>query len=87
MKKLKVKKLGKLKSAPTTGANASRRWADSYVNYLRSECHLAENTVMAYRRDLNRFLDWLGSRSIPRLTVSQLSDFVAKLGELSLIHI
>lgn len=84
MKKLKVKKLRQLKPEPTNGGNASRRWADSYVNYLRSECHLAENTVMAYRRDLNRFLEWLGNRSIPRLTVSQLSDFVAKLSEFEL---
>lgn len=81
MKKLKTSKLRRLKPKPLNGQNASKRWVDSYVDYLRSECHLADNTVMAYRRDLTRFLKWLGNKSIPRLTVSQLSDFVGSLGK------
>ena len=81
MNKLKASKLRRLKPKPLDGQNASKRWADSYVDYLRSECHLAENTVAAYRRDLRRFLKWLGTRSIPQLTVSQLSDFVGSLGK------
>ena len=55
------------------------RWAEAFVAYLRSECHLAENTVAAYRRDIRRFREWLHGRRIPQLTISELSDFVGWL--------
>lgn len=61
----------------TTGLH----WAESFVNYLRSECHLADNTVSAYQRDINRFRQWLGDRSIAGLTIRDLSDYVGHLGE------
>ena len=51
------------------------------MRYLRSECHLAENTVLAYDRDLRRFLDWLGSRRIEGLTISDLAGYPAWLTE------
>ncbi len=78
----RAKKSGALPK--TGGGQSSRRWAESYVEYLRSEAHLADNTVMAYDRDVNRFLQWLGDKQIPGLTVSQLSDFVAWLGKFNL---
>jgi len=84
MNKLKVSKQRRLKPQPLSDKNASQRWAASYVDYLRSECHLAQNTVMAYRRDVNRFLKWLGNKSISGLTVSQLADFVASLAGMGL---
>ncbi len=37
-------------------------WLDAFVDYASGECHLAENTVAAYRRDLKRFLDWCAFR-------------------------
>ena len=84
MKKLNIKKRRLLKPKPTGSRKANLRWAKSYVDYLRSECHLAENSVMAYQRDVTRFLKWLGNKSIPQLTVSQLSDFVATLSQANL---
>ena len=30
-------------------ANTGLRWIESFIDYLRSECHLAENSVMAYQ--------------------------------------
>ena len=51
------------------------------ARYLRTECHLAENTVAAYYRDIRRFFHWLGSRRLEGLTVSQLGDYVAWLQE------
>lgn len=57
----------------------SQRWGDSYLDYLRSECHLSDNTVAAYGRDMRRFSDWLGSRSVQELGIRDLSDFVASL--------
>jgi integrase/recombinase XerD len=74
-------KLRRLKPKPLTADNASRRWGEAYIDYLRSECHLAENTVMAYGRDMKRFLKWLGKRHIARLSVTELSDFVGYLAD------
>ncbi len=78
----------KLKAGQSKGSSlstdAANQWQHSFVDYLRSECHLSENTVAAYRRDIARFCQWLGSKSIPKLTISQLSDFVAWLGQFQL---
>ena len=57
------------------------RWIGVFADYLRSECHLAENTVMAYRRDLTRFFRWLGSRRIAHLKLEDLSDYASYLHE------
>lgn len=45
---------------------------------------MAENTVDAYGRDIKRFFEWLGNRSIPELTIAKLSDYVAWLGQFDL---
>jgi integrase/recombinase XerD len=65
---------------PPKPADAARVWLDGFVHYSSAECHLAENTVAAYRRDLVRFLVWLNGRSIPRLTIQDLADYAAWLG-------
>ena len=64
--------------------NADERWGESFIDYLRSECHLSVNTVMAYQRDITRFFGWVGKRDVPSLSVQELSDFVGFLGELTL---
>lgn len=58
----------------TTGP-VEHPWVKAFADYLRSECHLADNTVAAYRRDLRRFVEWLGPRKIPQLTVRELADY------------
>ena len=63
---------------PAPGA-AAARWTDSFIDYARAECHLSENTVAAYRRDLRKFREWLGSRAIRDLSVRDLSDYTAFL--------
>jgi len=55
------------------------RWCDALADYLRSQCFLAENSVRAYRRDLDRFLLWLGDREPRELTVHELADYAAWL--------
>ena len=40
-------------------SSAGDRWPEALADYLRKECHLAENTVAAYGRDLRRFYQWL----------------------------
>lgn len=64
--------------------SSSGRWPEAFVEYLAGECRLAANTVAAYRRDIRRFHQWLEGRSIPRLTIADLSDFVAWLHSLRL---
>jgi integrase/recombinase XerD len=61
----------------------ARRWQEDFSQYLRSECHLADNTVVAYGRDLGRFFEWLGQRRLGELTVGELTGYVASLQEAS----
>lgn len=80
-------KLQKLRSQPATSRRKPERlnqWTDSFADYLQRECHLAENTVAAYRRDLQRFESWRGNRPIKGLKISQLSDYVGWLTDQNL---
>ncbi|HEX2474800.1 MAG TPA: site-specific integrase, partial [Lacipirellulaceae bacterium] len=60
-------------------AESAARWREAFVRYLRTECHLAENSVLAYERDLRRFFDWLRGRRIEGLSISELADYPAWL--------
>ena len=62
----------------------SRVWLDGFVDYVAGECHLADNTVAAYRRDLKRFFEWLDGRDVVSLSIRQLADYAAWLHELGL---
>ncbi len=75
------------KKIPTPSAEKPQTehpWLAAFVGYLTNECHLAENTVVAYRRDLRRFFAWLERRSVLDLTIQQLADYAAWLGGQSL---
>jgi len=50
-----------------------------FLNYLRGECHLADNTIAAYGRDLNRLVGWLGKRRLDSLRVGDLTEFMETL--------
>ncbi len=66
---------------PKLRGEAAVRWGAAFLDYIRTECRLAENTVAAYQRDLRRFQQWLSTveQTIPNLTIRELSDFVAWL--------
>jgi integrase/recombinase XerD len=64
----------------TAGGTQGQRWAGACLAYLRTECHLAANSLAAYQRDLARFCKWLGGRYVPKLTVRDLSDYMGWLG-------
>ena len=82
LKKLKVKtKLKRLRPKAMGSGISVVRWVESYIDYLRTECHLAHNTVLAYGRDMRRFIGWLGSRSIQSLEVADLSDYMGSLSD------
>jgi len=49
---------------------------DAFAAYAAGECHLAENTVAAYRRDLAHFSTWLESRNIADLSIRDLAEYV-----------
>ena len=67
-----------------TGGERAARWSRLFLDYLRTECHLADNTVLAYGRDLGRFREWLGDRRIESLTIRELSDYASWLHEQTL---
>ncbi|MBX7169086.1 MAG: site-specific tyrosine recombinase XerD [Pirellulales bacterium] len=64
---------------PNDHRPAAPRFVSVFAEYLRNECHLSDNTVAAYRRDLTRFGQWLDGRQLTRLTIQDLSDYAAWL--------
>ena len=62
----------------------AREWLEAFAAYAAGECHLSENTVAAYRRDLARFARWLGDRRIADLTIRDLADYAGWLGDQAL---
>jgi integrase/recombinase XerD len=52
---------------------------EAFINYSAGECHLSENTVAAYRRDLKHFFEWLDRRRIPDLTIRDLANYMTWL--------
>ncbi|MCE9604826.1 MAG: site-specific tyrosine recombinase XerD [Planctomycetia bacterium] len=54
-------------------------YVSAFSEYLRAECHLADNTVQAYRRDMRKFYEWAGDRKAQKLTVHDLADYAAWL--------
>jgi integrase/recombinase XerD len=73
-----------IKPRREAAAEDAAKWRESFSRYLRSECHLAENSVVAYERDLRRFFEWLRGRRIAWLSISELSDYPAWLTAQSL---
>jgi len=80
----RLTKLQRLKTRKKPAAPSASQWTASFIEYLRTECHLAENSVQAYRRDLEKFNGWLAGRDITRLEIADLSDFVALLNSTGL---
>lgn len=76
MRPLKQKLLAR---APANNGHSAERWSEMFLDYARSECHLAANTVAAYNRDLRRFRTWLAGRSPLTLKVQELSEYVGWL--------
>jgi integrase/recombinase XerD len=71
----------------TSKANATHVLADQFINYLRVEKGLADNTIQSYSRDLLRFLDYLDKKDISPLktTRKDIVDYIGSLeGALSL---
>ena len=56
---------------------------DQYLRHVSIERGLASNTVAAYRRDLDGYVEWLGARGVGEIrdvTQQQVSEYVRELG-------
>jgi len=76
VKRLKPKRLQKPAKRSGSGPGPE---IDAFVDFISRECQLAENTVMAYRRDLMRFFQWADGRRVSKMQVNDLSDYVGWL--------
>ncbi len=56
-------------------ADSQQQWLRNFLEYIAHERQLSPNTCFAYRNDLLKFYRWLGARSIPQLTIQDLSDY------------
>lgn len=74
----------KIQPRRAAAAQQQSRYRDGFLEYLASECHLAQNTVAAYERDLRHFFQWLAGRRIAGLAIADLASYPAWLGELQL---
>jgi len=84
-----AKRTTKLQQLQQTGpaaksGRATETICSDFLDYLRGECHLAANTIAAYGRDMQKFVDWVGKRRLADLSISDLSDFVGSLHETGL---
>lgn len=70
--------------SPEKSAQAVQSITDEFLAYLKGECHLAENTIAAYGRDLKRFVGWLGTRRLDGIRVDDLTEFMGTLHDLQL---
>jgi integrase/recombinase XerD len=65
-------------------ANRNETISSEFIEYLRSQCQLAVNTVAAYGRDMRRFFEWLKGRNPRGMNTVELSDYVSWLHQQSL---
>ncbi|RAV34355.1 site-specific tyrosine recombinase XerD [Corynebacterium heidelbergense] len=57
----------------------------AWLRYLRVEVNVSANTLENYRRDVNRYLRWLGPRPLAEVQTREIEDFIAHLsGDLNL---
>ena len=52
---------------------------EGFLRYIRHEIQLAENSVAAYRRDMEHFFQWLGNRPLQHLQIEDFADYIAWL--------
>lgn len=60
-------------------AATTQPWPARFIDYIRSECHLAENTVKAYGSDIDRLFLWLAGKPPQKLRLADLSEYVSWL--------
>jgi integrase/recombinase XerD len=81
MAKSKLRQLRLGQSETVQPVETMTGWRDRFLVYLRTECHLAANSISAYGRDLEHLSTWLGRRSPTQLKVQELTDYMSWLKE------
>jgi len=69
----------KLQIKPIEVQTDRQSWLEGFLRYIARERQLADNSVAAYRRDMEHFFQWLGNRPLLRLRTDSLADYVAWL--------
>ena len=57
-------------------------WLPGFLAYLEAECGMAQNTILAYRRDLEKFLKWNQQnerRTVHQIDISTMTAFLDHL--------
>ncbi|MFM7034216.1 MAG: site-specific tyrosine recombinase [Planctomycetia bacterium] len=66
---------------PAAEQGSTATLARRFLESIRHERALADNTQAAYRRDLATFAEWTGGRNPALLSVRDLGDYLAHLGK------
>ncbi len=69
---------------PPKSSLATETICNEFLDYLRSECHLAANTIAAYGRDMRRFAAWVGKGALNQISINDLSSYIGELHEAEL---
>jgi integrase/recombinase XerD len=70
-----------VRSAEARKTRTSALLREGFLDHLKSACHLSENSMAAYGRDLARFDVWLAGREAASLNVRELADYAGWLYE------
>ncbi|MCU0710021.1 MAG: site-specific tyrosine recombinase XerD [Pirellula sp.] len=81
MAKSKLRQLRLGQSEKAQPIETMSGWRDRFLVYLRTECHLAANSISAYGRDLEHLSTWLRGRSPTQLKIQDLTDYMSWLKE------
>ncbi len=57
---------------------------DEFVHFLRAECSMADNSVLAYSRDIRQFFDWLQAKKIAdvrQINLKMMTSYLKSLHE------
>ena len=59
--------------------SGQRTRLEGFLRYIAHERQLAENSIAAYRRDMEHFFRWLGTRKLEKLRIGDFADYIAWL--------
>jgi integrase/recombinase XerD len=52
---------------------------EGFLRYITHERQLSDNSIAAYRRDMEHFFRWLGNRKLEKLRINDFADYIAWL--------
>ena len=61
------------------------RYLNEFISYISIEKNLSRNSVAAYRRDINRFIEFLGKKDVLAAGQDDVTRLIGLLKELGLV--